>query len=817
MQNYTIQQIVSIIGAKINKPAPSQSIEYLLTDSRKLTENSGTLFFALQSRRDGHSFIPELYKKGVRFFVVSQAMDHLPEAYFLMVENPLKALQQLAAHHREQFHYPVIGITGSNGKTLVKEWLYQLLSPDFNIIRSPKSYNSQIGVPLSVWQMNENYNLAIFEAGISEKGEMESLEKIIRPDIGILTNIGSAHDEGFHSAEEKKEEKLKLFAHCEQLIYSPDYTGILTKKRSINWSVSGDADLQLISIQKEKEGQRLQLEFQKKAFSFFIPFSDAASVENSMSCCALMLMFNYPLSVIAERMQLLAPLAMRLELKKGIQNCSIINDSYSSDLNALHIALDFLRQQHQHPTKTIILSDMLQGNENAQDLYTRIAAMVAGSGVNRMIGIGKQITSFASLFPMEKIFFDTTNDFITHFNSIHFSDETILIKGARAFEFERIIQLFEEQVHETVLEINLNAMVHNLNFFRSGLRKETKIMAMVKAFSYGSGSFEIANLLQFHRVDYLAVAYADEGIALRQAGIKLPLMVMSPEVNSFDAIIEQALEPEIYSFHILQSFLECLKKRKNNQSIKSPFPIHIKLDTGMKRLGFEEEEINELIHILKTHPEVKVQSIFSHLAASDEKDHDAFTRLQIEKFTRICQRIESGLAYSFYRHIANTAAIIRFPEAEFDMVRLGIGLYGIETTEEKTGHFLQQAGTLKTTISQIKRVKKGESIGYGRKGRAEKDIVIATVKIGYADGYSRTFGNGNAYMLINGQSAKTVGQICMDMCMLDVTDIDFQESDEVIVFAEKPSIKDLAKWADTIPYEILTNISQRVKRVYYHD
>lgn len=826
--NYTIENICSVVGGKLHLLDSSHtSVLHLLTDSRKIVTPEFSLFFAIKGdRRDGHEFIESLIQTGVYNFVISKPEFIVDKkANFILVEDTLSAMQKLAAFHRRQFEIPVIGITGSNGKTIVKEWLYQLLREDHHIVRSPKSYNSQIGVPLSVWQMKEDNDLGIFEAGISMPSEMSKLEEMIEPTIGVLTNIGQAHDESFSSQTKKINEKLKLFTHADTLIYCKDYLSIKEQLSSADflseglkfftWSRKSNADLLIGRITKETAETEIQGIFKNNFIAIHIPFTDEASIENAIHCWALMLFMNYENDVIAERMEMLSPVAMRLEMKEGINNCSIINDSYNSDLGSLTIALDFLTQQKQHNKKTVILSDILQSGRNEEHLYTEVAGLLARKNVTRLIGIGPSISHQRDLFNMEKTFYNSTEDFLKDLNANVFQDETILLKGARPFGFERISRVLQQKAHETVLEINLNALIYNLNYYRSRLRQETKIMAMVKALSYGSGSFEIANILQFHRVDYLAVAYADEGVELRKAGITLPIMVMNPEEQSFDSMIAYKLEPEIYSFRILSHFSETIKRKADDLN-HVPFPIHIKLDTGMRRLGFEEHDLKELIVRIKNNKHLKIVSVFSHLAGSEEAVHDGFTKKQIEIFTKASHEIQSHFNYPILRHILNSAGIIRFPEAQFEMVRLGIGLHGIAATPNEQRH-LQAVSSLKTTISQIKSVKAGETIGYNRKGVATRDMLVATVGIGYADGLNRRLGNSVGKMLVNGEFAPIIGNVCMDMTMIDITEIPAREGDDVIVFGNEYNISQMAIDMGTIPYEVLTNVSQRVKRIYFHE
>lgn len=827
---YSITQISSIINATLSGKDDGLMIEHILLDSRKLLFPGQSVFFALDGKRWQSSlFIDDLYKQGVRCFVVDEnfsnkKINEYAGAAFLRVQDVLHALQLLTAWHRKQYSMPVIGITGSNGKTIVKEWLYQLLQYDYNIIRSPKSYNSQIGVPLSVWQMNNHYNLAIFEAGISLPGEMEKLEKIIAPGIGIITNIGDAHSEGFTSLSQKIQEKLKLFVHSKLLIYGSintklDKEVVEFKKNSatglklFTWGNRQTDTLQVLKTGTSSNQSTIQANYKDQVFEFTIPFTDAASVENALTCCCLLLDMGISTKDIAGRMLQLRPVEMRLQLKQGINNCSVINDSYSADINSLTIALNFLQHQQQHNKRTVILSDILQSGKKSQALYAEVAAMLEQKNINRFIGIGPHISEQQQAFKniKETSFFISTSEFKQQFRNQQFSNETILLKGARVFEFEQISYLLEKKRHQTVLEVNLNAITHNLNTYKQMLAPGVKLMAMVKAFSYGSGSFEIANLLQFNRVDYLAVAYTDEGVELRKAGISLPLMVMNTEEITFDALVENNLEPELFSFGIMKNFAAYLK----NAGITN-YPVHIKLDTGMHRLGFTQHDIDALCELLKDSPVFKIQSVFSHLAASDSVLHDGFTAAQAASFTGSCNKIKTAIGYNFIRHIANTSAIHRHPHLQFDMVRLGIGLYGADAVQAIQQQ-LKNVTTLKTTISQIKKIKKGESVGYNRNAVADKDSVIATVNIGYADGYPRILGNGNGKMWLNGKRVPVIGNVCMDMTMLDITEATAKEADEVIVFGEELPVAELAAMAQTIPYEILTGISQRVKRVYFEE
>ena len=824
-QFYSLQKVAEIVGGQIVGAQADRRISDLLIDSRHLMDPTQALFFALQSHRnDGHKYIEDLYEKGVRAFVVRHEPETpCPGASFVVVADTLKALQALAAYHRQQFDVPVIGITGSNGKTIVKEWLYQMLSPDYSIVRSPKSYNSQVGVPLSVWQMNENNELAIFEAGISEPDEMMALQDIIRPTIGVFTNIGQAHEENFINRAQKVGEKMNLFTKAESLVYCMDYSeiqqvvirsGMASKVKLFTWSRKfEEADLFVSEVTVGDKQTQIQCRYQGAMHAFTIPFADAASIENAIHCIAVGLLLKMNPDLIASRLQSLTSIAMRLEIKAGMNNCTIINDYYNSDVNSLSIALDVMRQQHQHQRNVVILSDILQSGRNEMDLYAEVAQLLKTKGVDMLIGIGEGISRQANKFDMECHFYPNVPDFLARFPFSKFNNQTILLKGARAFEFEQIGMELQEKAHETVLEINFNHLVSNLNHFRSKIKPETKLMVMVKAFGYGSGNLEVSNVLQFHNVDYLTVAFADEGVELRRAGIKLPIMVMSPEVNSYDNIIKYHLEPEVFSFRNL----EFIERAIENLALPEAHPlnVHIKLDTGMHRLGFSNAELPELIRRIQANPMLHVRSVFSHLATADNPAEDAFTLSQIHNFEEGSQMIVEAFPHVL-RHILNTAGISRFPQYQFDMVRLGIGLYGVPTCEADKG-LLQPVVSLKTTINQIKHIPAGDSIGYNRHGRAEHDMRIGIVPIGYADGLSRLLGNGNGIFYVNDKPVKIVGDICMDMCMLDLTHVAAEEGDTVVIFDAEHDIDDIAKACQTIPYEIMTRVSQRVKRVYYQE
>ncbi len=821
MVNYTANEIASITRGQLVGNSDIK-ISRLLIDSRNLVFPSESVFIAISGERhDGNTFVPELYKKGVRCFLVSkQITESYPDSVFIIVRNTLTALQELVAFHRAKYNYPVIGITGSNGKTVVKEWLFELLKDKKIIVRNPRSYNSQVGVPLSVWQMNENHELAIFEAGISKVCEMERLAKVIRPDIGIFTNIGPAHQENFEDSKQKVSEKLKLFANSKFLVYSNNYpiiTELASKfcvENKVKQFVFGNekgADLQIVKTNKLDKYTLVDALYNGELLTIKLPFIDDASIENCVICWSTLLVLGYKHEFIASQMLTLAPIAMRLQMNEGINNCTIINDTYNSDLASLRIAINFLMNQNQHSTRVLVLSDILQSGYNEEILYSEVADLINGNKIDMLIGIGQAVSHFADKYKTNKRFFNSSTEFIQNIPLLKLNNCTILLKGARKFEFEKISKRLQQKAHETVLEVNLNAFVNNLNAYKSLLAPNTEIMAMVKAFSYGSGLFEIANILQYEKVKYLTVAYADEGIELRQAGISTPIMVMSPEPGSFESMLEFNLEPELYNLRVLQMFLNEVKKQ-GKQNVN----VHIKIDTGMHRLGFEESEIELLLFKLKNNPWLKVKSVFTHLTSTDDKDDDAFTFEQIELYNLIVNKIENALGYKFIKHILNSAGVERFSKYSYDMVRLGIGLYGFCTNNALTGK-LQNVISLKTVVSQIKNVPANNSVGYNRKGKLNRDSVIATIPIGYADGLNRKLGNGVGVFKVNGVLAPTIGNICMDMCMIDITEANANEGDEVIIFNSVEEILKISKEIGTVPYEILTGISRRVKRIYYHE
>jgi Alr-MurF fusion protein len=800
-------QLREITKGDLLQLATNRPVTQLVIDSRKAIVQPGSVFFAIRGdHHNGHQYIQSLYEAGIRQFVVEQEipLKNFADANFIKVDSSIRALQSIVANHRATFKLPVIGITGSNGKTILKEWLYQLLSKEYALVKNPGSYNSQVGVPLSVWQIQSHHTLGIFEAGISMPGEMEQLEKIIRPTIGVFTNVGTAHDENFENTTDKIREKLKLFKDSQILISCADHTTLnqllqQTTTPSLTWGYAGHAHIRIVH-----DGKKYLVSWNSKTYEFELPFSDVASVENAFHCISIMLYLGMPESVIQERIQLLRSVPMRLELKEGINQCQVIDDTYNNDLAGLQISLDFLHHQNQKSNKVLILSDILQSGLEEEALVERISQIVNQSNLKKFVGIGPTLKKYAKKFRTLSEFYITTDDFLKSDDVNEFQGEIILVKGARVFQFEKIVSRLQRKVHGTIMEVDLGALVSNLNYFKSRLHTNTKLMVMVKAFAYGSGSTEVANVLQYHQVGYLGVAYADEGIELRKNNINLPIMVMNPAEEGFHAMRNFNLEPEMFGFKILREFISFL----NGQ----PWKIHIKLDTGMHRLGFEDGDLDDLIQLLKDHKNLQVASIFTHLAGSDEEEHDAFSKQQAEVFIKQAGKISEAIGYKPILHALNTPGILRFPQYQLDMVRLGVGLYGVDPTQN--GHALKPVATLKTVISQIRNVQAGESIGYGRKGKAIKTMKLATIAVGYADGYSRAFSAGVGEVMVKGKRAPVVGNVCMDMTMVDITGVEAKEGDEVILFGEGLPIQELASKIKTIPYEILTNTSERVKRVF---
>ena len=794
--------------------------QHLLTDSRTLSAPAESLFFAIKGERhDGHQYILSLYEKGVRHFVVSELTDEfstLPEAQFRLVDKPVKVLQELAAWHRKQFNYPVIGITGSNAKTIVKEWLFQLLEADKSVVKSPKSYNSQLGVPLSVWAMESNHEMAIFEAGISTTAEMDKLQKIIDPDYGIFTNIGSAHSEGFANEQQKINEKLQLFKKVKQLVLCADHTAIAAaakaaKITTFSWGFGSSADVQVKQQNKVDDTTLFELTYKKQQLPLQLPFTTRASVENALHCVVTMLLLKYDITYIQQRINTLKAVPMRLELKRGQHNTLIIDDTYNNDLGGIVTALDFLAQQDVNRPRTVVLSDFTATANTQNNAYKRLPELLAQRGVSRFVGVGPELQKHQDHFTgIASAFFTSVEELLSELKTEKlFQNEIILVKGARVYAFERVVHLLAERTHGTRLEVNLEAMVHNLNVYKSLPQKPVKLMVMLKAFGYGSGTHEVAAMLQYQRINYFGVAFTDEGVELRQNGIHLPIMVMNAQPESWQKIVQYQLEPEVYGLHQLAELANFATQQQ------AEIGIHINIDTGMSRLGFTESQLPELLVALQRAPQLKVASVFSHLAAADEAQHAQFTRQQLEKFERLSAEVIKALPYPVLRHVLNSSGIVAYPEAQYDMVRLGIGLYGVDPTKNRQ-HHLQNISSLKTSIIQIRSVDAGQTVGYGRKGKLSGPGRIATLAIGYADGYGRGFSQGKGSVLINGKRAAVVGNVCMDMTMVDVTDIpEAQEGDDVLIFGEELPITELAETLGTIPYEVLTNVSSRVKRIYY--
>jgi Alr-MurF fusion protein len=813
--------IASIVHGRLTGP-PDLPVTDISTDSRQVSYTEGLVFFAISGKNhDGHSFLRQLYNNGIRIFVVEkkpEKPEELVDACIIDVGNTVKALQLLATFRRKEFRSTVIAVTGSAGKTIVKEWLAEIVGQTAPVIRSPKSYNSQIGVPLSVWKLDNRYSYGVFEAGISLPGEMDKLRGIINPDVGIITNIGDAHRENFTSDAEKAREKLRLFVNAKTIIFCRDHRIIhdlilhddnLSSKNLIDWSFENRSAAVFASREfSGPDSTILHLLFRGQPFDFKIPFIDRASVENAVTIAAACFALGISPDAIKSGLRTLTSVAMRMEMKSGINNCRLIEDYYNSDPGSLGMAIDFLRTQTGRKP-ALILSDFVQSGRNEPELYGDVAELVRKTGIEKFIGIGPALSANRKFFREDSKFFVSTDDFIRVFNAADFRNEIILIKGARIFEFEKIGRLLEQQVHQTLLEINLDAISHNLNEFRRHLNPGTKMMVMVKAFAYGAGPAEIAALLEYHRVSYLAVAYADEGVELRNSGVSLPVMVMNPDPSSADTIIRYNLEPEIYSFASLSSFTEAARRHGLVN-----YPVHLKVDTGMHRLGFLPEEIEMLAEIIKNEDCIRIISVFSHLAGSENPSLDHFSRKQVEAFLEAVDKIRGATGYSFMRHILNSSGIARMPEYQFEMVRPGIGIYGAGNPEGMT---LRPAGRFITRISQVKPVRAGEPVGYGCADVSDTDRIIAILPVGYADGLNRKLGNRNGKLFIRERKVPLIGNICMDMCMADVTGTGAEAGDEAEVFGENISIEELAAECGTIPYEILTSIPMRVKRIFYRE
>ncbi len=816
---YSLQQIAKITNAKLIGNGDAQ-IEWLLTDSRAVSFPEDSLFVAIKtSRNNGHKYIADLYAANVRNFLVSEVPTGFEDANFLLVDDTLSAMQAFVAAHRENFSCPVIGITGSNGKTIVKEWLYQLLQADYKITRSPRSYNSQIGVPLSVWEMDEQTELGIFEAGISLPGEMQKLSGIISPTIGVFSHLGEAHQENFSSLKEKCIEKLKLFADSEVLIYKKDdkllditVAQSKLKAKLFTWGKASTSDVKIVEQTKQQSKTLVTYIYKGTESTLEIPFVDAASVDNALQCLAILLYLGKDANLIAERIMQLEPVAMRLEVKEGLRNCIIINDSYNSDFGSLAIALDFHASEAtaKGMKKTLILSDILQSGQSSDELYKNVSALLENKDIDKLIAIGDEISFHESLFKLpEQYFFLSTDDFFQSPLLDELHDEAVLLKGSRKFKFETISEKIEAIAHQTTLEVDLNALINNVNYFRSHLKPETKLMSMVKAYAYGSGDVEVARTLQHHNCDYLAVAVADEGAELRKQGIYIPIAVMNPELGALGKIIEYKLEPEIYSFRMLDAFV----KEAKRQGVTN-YPVHVKIDTGMNRLGFLPAEVDDLIAAFQDQNQLMMRSVFTHLVGTDDPALDYFTEEQISRYKSSVEKIEKVFSYKIMKHALNSAGVERFPQYQFDMVRLGIGHYGVSAVNHA---LLEEVCTLKTTILQIKTIPATETVGYSRKGKLTRESVIGAIPIGYADGYDRKLGNGVGKVLVNGHIVPIIGNVCMDVCMIDLTDIPAKEGDTVTLFGNGLSINEVAGWLDTIPYEVLTGVSRRVKRVYFKE
>lgn len=821
---YSLEKVTALIGARRFGNAEAR-IDWLLTDSRSLAFPETTLFFALRTPvGDGHKYIPDLYRRGVRNFVVGTVPENhetdYPDANFLRVLSPLKALQRLAERHREEYVLPVIGITGSNGKTVVKEWIYQLLMLSMNVTRSPRSYNSQVGVPLSVWLLDERSRIGVFEAGISQPGEMQALRAIIQPTIGVMTNIGPAHQENFSTIQEKCHEKLLLFKDAKVLIYNADEPVVAESVHDFGfggqlfgWSRKDEnATVFVRAIEPTEDGKtRIAYFFNGTAAEYTLPFADEASIQNSITALCVCLYLGLTPADIARRMALLEPVAMRLEVVQGVRGCTLINDAYNSDAAALDIALDFMNRRAKEQAakgRTLILSDIFQTGIPAEELYAKVADMLKSRGVERLIGVGPAISAAHTLFSIKKSFYPTSEALLEsgELDTIH--DEIILLKGARNFGFEQIAKALSLRVHETTLDVNLEAIAENLHFYRSFMKPETKLTCMVKASAYGAGSVEIAKTLQERGVDYLAVAVADEGAELRRAGITAGIIVMNPEMSAFGTLFEYELEPEIYSFNLLDALIRAARR----QGI-TDFPVHLKLDTGMHRLGFNPKtDIPVLIDRLSHQRALIPRSVFSHFVGADSDGFDDFSEKQFKLFDEASRTLQAVFPHKILRHICNSAGIERFPERHLDMVRLGLGLYGIDPIDNRVLH---NVATLRTTILQIRDVPAGDSVGYSRKTVLDRPSRIAAIPIGYADGLNRHLGNRHGYCLVNGQKADYVGNICMDVCMIDVTDIPCREGDSVEIFGDALPVTVLSDLLGTIPYEVLTSVSNRVKRVYF--
>ncbi|MBR2147671.1 MAG: bifunctional UDP-N-acetylmuramoyl-tripeptide:D-alanyl-D-alanine ligase/alanine racemase [Muribaculaceae bacterium] len=825
---YSIQEIAQVLGIETSELRDKNAeVSYLLTDSRSLTYPSETLFFAIATQSDdGHRYVKHLYNKGVRNFVIEYSgnidISAMREANFLRVSNTLDAIQAIATYHRRRFQIPIIGITGSRGKTTVKEWLYQLLKEDYHIVRSPRSYNSQIGVPLSLWDIDDNTSLAIIEAGISKTGEMARLQAMIRPTIGVITNIGSEHNDGFASMQEKVEEKAKILTSCESIVYCADdelvastIEPILYVAQDVAWSKKEENNSLFIrNIVKRDNRSKIECVHDGTTFVVDVPFTSDRDLENIATCMSVMLYLGVSHNTIAERVKRLTPVGTRINVIEGVNECTLIVDGYTSDYNSLSPALDFmLRRCNPQQHTTVILSDLLPETFAGDELYIRVSELLRSKGITRLIGIGPEMCRYSKYFNSNRdLFFESTTKFLEKMSQGDFDNETVLVKGASMFEFFQIVEMLEVSRHQTVEEIDLNALSHNFKFLKSKLDFNTKTVAMVKASGYGTGSYEIAKTLQDCGATYLAVAVQDEGVELRKAGITLPIIVLNPSTVNYKAMFDRYLEPEVYSIEEAHQLIKEGKKygAKN-------FPVHIKIDSGMHRLGFTLEQLPDLVELLLSQDVIMPVSVFSHLCVADDPEQDDFTREQVEYFDICATQLQANFSHTILRHILNTTGVVRFPEHQMDMARLGVGLYGIKTVFDGSEDGLLPVAELRAIVISIKNWPAGTKLGYGLMGVLERDSRVATVSMGYADGLDRCFGNGNVKVWVNGTLCPTVGNICMDACMIDVTDATCEVGDKVEIFGNHNPIEQLSDARGTIPYEILTSISPRVKRVYFRE
>jgi len=810
--NYTAKEIAQITNSQIIGN-PEIKIKNIAFDSRTIYSTKNTAFLAINTKKNsGQKYIDTVIEKGIDTIITEHKIDN-PFINQIITKNSVEFLQTLAKYHFENSDINSIGITGSNGKTILKEWLYQCLSNEFVTVKSPKSFNSQIGLPLSLLQIDKKHELGIFEVGISKPDEMEKQENVFHPKIGLLTHIGTAHSANFSSEEELIQEKLKLFKQSEIIFFNADNKLIYklihqlySSKKLISYGLRNNNDITIISDINDRS-QDIKIKYFEEEFSLPINQRDEATLTNVLALIGILKELKISNSDIKEKIDALKAVEMRLESIEGIRNNLIINDSYNLDLDSLKIAFQFIGEYNK-PKKSLILTDILDSNENSEELYSEVSELVNEQKFDKVFLIGEEISSFYKLFNSETFTFNNTNQFIESKVINDLENQVILLKGARKFEIEKIKEILELRKHDTVLEINLNAILHNINFHKSLLKPETKMMAMVKANAYGLGSYEISEFLQHHHIDYLGVAFADEGVELRKKGITTPIIVMNPEQHSYDSVIEYNLEPEIYSLRVLELFNEQLIKSGNQQK----YPIHIKLETGMHRLGFKDFELDELIEKLNS-MNVKIQSIFSHLSSSDMPEEKEFTLNQLKNFEKNSSYFIEKLGYQPIRHILNSSGITNYSDYQYDMVRIGIGMIG-DTSNKSIKSQLQHSVNFKTVISQISKVKQGESVGYSRRFKAEHDTKIATIPVGYADGIPRLIGNKVGNVGINNQLCSIVGSICMDMMMIDVENVSAKEGDSVSIFNSNPSLEEFSKYCNTITYEVLTSISPRVKRIY---